>query len=442
MKTRHLLKTFAYLFFILLAKTGFTQNVGISATAGFTPDNSAGLDISYTNKGLLVPRVALTATNVAGPISSPATSLLVYNTTAAGTSPNNVVPGYYYWGGSAWVMLTTAAQTASSAWGLTGNAGTTAGTNFIGTTDATDFVFKTNSVERARLSSIGSFGIGTSAFDATNPEKLLIDAGTTTNTAISTSGTVNDYFQFNIQNLSNGTAASTDIVATANNGNDNSAYIDMGINSSAFPTVTTTNQGVTSRANTAYLYSNAGDFVIGNGTSGKPLIFFTNSSTTGTTTAYGTERMRIDATGNMGIGTTSPGYKLTVAGIIAPTADATYNLGTSALRWNVLYYTTASQTSDRRLKTNIKPLKYGLKEVLALKPVSYNWKKTPGTDPKIGLIAQDVRKIVPEVVSGDEKKEKLGMNYAELVAVLINAVKEQQKQIDDLKKTVQKLQKK
>ena len=331
---------------------------------------------------------------------------------------------------------------ASQAWSLTGNTGTTAGTNFIGTTDATDFVVNTNNTERARISSTGSLGVGTSAFDPTNPERLLIDAGTTTNTAISTSGTINDYFQFNIQNLSNGTAASTDIVATANNGTDNGAYIDMGINSNAFPSVTTANQGITSRANTAYIYANAGDMVIGNGAPAKPLIFFTNNGTSGQTTAYGTERMRIDQNGFIGIGaTTSTINRLSVAGNVAGSADNTYTLGSSGFRWSNIYYTAATQTSDRRMKTNIKPLKYGLKEVLALKPVSYNWKKTPNTNPRIGLIAQDVRKIVPEVVNGDEKKETLGMNYAELVSVLINAVKEQQKEIDDLKKAVQKLQK-
>ncbi|HEX8460415.1 MAG TPA: hypothetical protein VF623_03260, partial [Segetibacter sp.] len=63
----------------------------------------------------------------------------------------------------------------------------------------------------------------------------------------------------------------------------------------------------------------------------------------------------------------------------------------------------------------------------------------PTTDNKIGLIAQDVKKLIPEVVIGDVTKEKLGMNYAELVPVLINAIKEQQKQIEDLKKQVEKL---
>ena len=70
-----------------------------------SPDASAKLDVSATNKGFLPPRVALTATNASGPISSPATGLFVYNTATTGTAPNNVVPGYYYWNGSAWVNL-------------------------------------------------------------------------------------------------------------------------------------------------------------------------------------------------------------------------------------------------------------------------------------------------------------------------------------------------
>jgi len=82
-----------------------------------------------------------------------------------------------------------------------------------------------------------------------------------------------------------------------------------------------------------------------------------------------------------------------------------------------------------------------LKEVMKLQPVSYDWKDNSGQH-KIGLIAQEVKKIVPQVVSGDEQKENLGMNYAELVPVLINAIKEQQQQIDALKKELSDLKKK
>ena len=77
----------------------FSQSVGIGTT---TPDNSAILDVSSATKGFLPPRLALIATNIAAPVTNPATGLLVYNTATSGTTPTNVVPGYYYWSGSIW----------------------------------------------------------------------------------------------------------------------------------------------------------------------------------------------------------------------------------------------------------------------------------------------------------------------------------------------------
>lgn len=125
--------------------TAFSQNVGINTT-GAAPDASAMLDIVSTNKGLLIPRVALTATNATGPITAPAASLLVYNTATAGVSPNNVTPGFYYWDGANWVRFTT-----GNAWMTTGNAGTVSGTNFVGTTDAQALDFRTNNTIRFRV---------------------------------------------------------------------------------------------------------------------------------------------------------------------------------------------------------------------------------------------------------------------------------------------------
>ncbi len=79
---------------------------GIGTT---TPNASAKLDVYATDKGFLPPRVALTATNSASPITSPANGLMVFNTVTAGSSPNQVVPGYYYWDatGLKWVSLST-----------------------------------------------------------------------------------------------------------------------------------------------------------------------------------------------------------------------------------------------------------------------------------------------------------------------------------------------
>src|SRR5207344_73829 len=129
------------------------QNIGINST-GAAPVASAMLDILATDKGLLIPRVALTGTNAAGPVTSPATSLLVYNTATAGSSPNNVVPGYYYWNGTAWIALISSGSSLN-VWNILGNSATTAGTNFIGTTDATDLVVKTNNSENTRFTSSG-----------------------------------------------------------------------------------------------------------------------------------------------------------------------------------------------------------------------------------------------------------------------------------------------
>lgn len=93
-----------YLFFLILGLAGNAQT-GIGTT---TPNASAKLDITATDKGFLPPRVALTGTNVFTPITgtaASATGLLIYNTATAGTAPNNVVPGYYYWNGSAWIQI-------------------------------------------------------------------------------------------------------------------------------------------------------------------------------------------------------------------------------------------------------------------------------------------------------------------------------------------------
>lgn len=143
------------------------QNVGINAT-GTAPNASAGLDVDFTNRGVLVPRVALTATNAAGPITTPATSLLVYNTATAGTAPNNVTPGFYYWNGTNWVRLLNNTGNNGVGWLTTGNAGTAIATNFLGTTDNVSLAIRTNNAERMRILNTGLVGINT-----TTPSMML-----------------------------------------------------------------------------------------------------------------------------------------------------------------------------------------------------------------------------------------------------------------------------
>ncbi|MBC7904910.1 MAG: tail fiber domain-containing protein [Gemmatimonadaceae bacterium] len=321
-----------------------------------------------------------------------------------------------------------------------GSLGTTAGSAIEGfyrgngTNDLTDLRAFTSGVERMRISETGNVGIGSSAFNATNPEKLLVDAGVTTSyNVISGKGNTNNYLQLNIQNRSAEGSASSDVVASSNNATETTNFIDFGINSSGYDN---TSLPILAGANTAYMYATGRNFILGNGTAARDMIFFTNGFNDTD------EKMRIMSTGNVGIGVTNPADKLTVAGVIAPSADNLYTLGKTTARWSQVWAADGViQTSDARLKTNILPLSYGLSEVLRMEPVRYDWISNPGSMGKIGLIAQDVQKIIPEVVTGDATKENLGMNYAELVPVLINAVKEQQQQIDAIQERVNALKK-
>jgi len=88
----------------LIAGMGAFAQVGIN-TDNSAPDPSAGLDVNFTNKGLLPPRVALTAINSDLPVTAPAAGLLVYNTAVAGTPPNDILPGYYFWNGTKWIPV-------------------------------------------------------------------------------------------------------------------------------------------------------------------------------------------------------------------------------------------------------------------------------------------------------------------------------------------------
>ncbi len=138
---------------------------------GNSPDKSSILDMSsLSNKGLLIPRINLLNLTDNLTIQNPASSLLVYNTNTALTGG----VGYYYWDGSSWKRIVTLADLPSAAntWKTTGNAGTTPGTNFLGTTDNTGLVVKTNNSEQMRVTSGGNMGIGTST-----PASLLHVAG-------------------------------------------------------------------------------------------------------------------------------------------------------------------------------------------------------------------------------------------------------------------------
>ena len=147
---------------LLITPLFSTAQVGIGTT---TPNADAELDIVSTTRGLLLPRVSLTNTTNPNPLSTDVAGMTVYNTATTG----DVTPGFYYNDGAVWVRLGTAG---SADWSITGNTGTTAGTNFIGTTDTEDFVVKTNNSERIRVASNGKVGIAEN-----NPTDATLEVG-------------------------------------------------------------------------------------------------------------------------------------------------------------------------------------------------------------------------------------------------------------------------
>jgi hypothetical protein len=123
------------------------------------------------------------------------------------------------------------------------------------------------------------------------------------------------------------------------------------------------------------------------------------------------------SSGNVGIGTTAPGYKLDVAGDIRAVS--------------FIY-----SSSDRSLKKNITTISNPLDKISQLRGVTFDWKSN--NEASIGLIAQEVEKVYPELVKGDDGSKAI--QYSGLIAPLIEAVKEQQREINNLETRLQILE--
>ena len=382
-----------YLFyvFILLGIQINIAQVGINTT---TPDASAALDISSTSSGLLIPKMTQAQKNA---IASPATGLLIFQTN--GTS------GFYFYDGTVWTTFG-----GTSGWALTGDSGTTVGTEMVGTLDAQDLVIVANNSESIRIDAAGLVGIGTTA-----PTKALHIVGTAP-----------------VLRLEDGNEGVNKVLTSDANGNvswGSSSVLTSGDADWVF---------VSGNSLTDEIYHN-GPVVIGRTGTTTHEVDIDNGAVTGTT--FGVGDVEVITDGN---------NETQFSHRIVPDDDGSTDLGSSTYRWkDVWAVNTTIQTSDVREKKNIVDLKYGLKEVMKLRPVTYKWKQEkvgtvilPKSERReiIGLIAQEVQQIIPEVVYGEtwrpkseqehdiyEKQisERIGMNYDELLPVLVKAKQEQ-----------------
>lgn len=280
-------KPITTLLLITLLPSAFAQNIGINVT-GFAPAASALLDIdgatlpANAQRGLLIPRIALTATNVAAPVAAPATSLLIYNTATAGVAPNNVAPGFYYWDGAAWTRMLTG----NPGWTTTGNSGTTPTANFIGTTDPADWVIKTGGSaatnERARFLSTGQLVMNNTTRGPFTNDVLSVYADATTN------GTTSNIATLGAKAV-NGYASGTGIALYGNNtGIAANTFAIYGITGSLTGTANTIRAEAASVNGLAVVgITNALAGTIPTATTASGLVGQANGTVLGTAQAYG-----------------------------------------------------------------------------------------------------------------------------------------------------------
>ena len=306
---------------VVLSNTIFSQ-VGIGT---ITPHASAELEVNSTNKGFLPPRVALTSTNSASPLSSFAAGMLVYNTATAGTVPNNVIPGTYISNGTAWIRVANAAD--ASKW--TNNPTNTR----VELSALSDGTTARSASESVAITDVGNLGIGTTApttnlhiYKITGSSSGTDAGGLTLQTDNPIVGQVSQ--KANLKLIKKQVSGAVQW----NNGLLYQGYTqNAGVNS-AIGSFNEINSFLSITKSSLYLSARSG--------------MTDNDPTTGTLNTVLTVDGGGTSTGAVGIGTVSPNYKLSLGSDLGNTKLAIYD-GSSTIAYGI-----GAQSGQFRFHTN------------------------------------------------------------------------------------------
>ena len=362
--------------------------------------------------------------------------------------------------------------TSAGAVSLTGNmtagafvpSGATAPTNGVYLPAANTLGFSTASTQRLQIDSSGRIGIGNisplSTLDvngiasfrsATSTAGAAIVSSFVSNTTVGVGGAVVNSYDLTVTGGAlSSTASSQVLLQNFFTTSTNADYLEITNtrNATGGTDWTTSGYRLQAKVDSTWMgfiqFNNGGSTVNNSG----GISFGTGTTTVGPNSI--TERMRIDANGNVAIGLTSvtAGYELDVGGSVRVAG------GIVATGEITAYF------SDQRLKANITAITNAVDKVMAINGVYYNANdlavEIAGEDKtiqRVGLLAQEVEAVLPHVVKaapfdiGDHGVSKTGENYKTLqyeriVPLLVEAIKEQQQQIDTLVKRVEQLENK
>lgn len=133
------------------------------------------------------------------------------------------------------------------------------------------------------------------------------------------------------------------------------------------------------------------------------------------------------------INITGDEFKMT--GDVVPAVDDTYYLGYSSRAWTLVYSNNAFQNvSDARTKKEVKNIEYGVETLKKLRPITFVRISDKSQRRQLGLIAQEVKEVVPEVVMGGDNGELHTIGYEALVPVLIKAIQELTARVEKLER--------